>query len=357
MSNESKNFFSGRGAQVNPTNRFEKNEYGIEHWEGIDEPDQGAKKTKFIDVYPQSIVNKVSSPDVGMDFSLNPYQGCEHGCTYCYARPTHEYWGKSAGLDFERVIFVKKNAANLLRKAFEKKSWKVKPVVLSGNTDCYQPCERKFGITRELLEVFLAYQHPVGIITKNVLLERDLDIIQALGAKQLIKVNLSITTLNEDVRRKLEPRTATAKRKLALIEQLVALNIPVSVMVAPVIPAINDHEIMEIAKETALRGATGFHTHMVRLMGANASIFEHWLQHHFPDRKNKVIHQLKSIHGGALGSSVFGKRFSGEGSFAKNIRDMGGLARKKYFSGIHKVELRQDLFMRPGKGRQLDLFG
>ena len=356
MSDKSKNYFSGRGAQNNPGNRFEKHTYEIEHWEGIDEPDFEEKRTQFIPVFPKSIVNKVTSPDVGMDYSLNPYQGCEHGCTYCYARPTHEYWGKGSGLDFERVIFVKENAPELLRKAFEKKSWKVKPIVLSGNTDCYQPCERKFGLTRQLLEVFLEYRHPVGIISKNVLMKRDLDLIEKLADLGLIAVNLSITTLDEELRRKLEPRTATTARKLELIEHLVAINVPVNVMVSPVIPSLNDHEILTIAKAAAERGASGFHSHVVRLMGANGAIFEDWLSKNFPDRSEKVINQLKAIHGGRVGSSNFDKRMKGLGQFAQIIQQQKMLAKSKYFPHQKNYSLRTDLFIRPGKGRQLDLF-
>ena len=357
MSEKPKNYFSGRGAQRNPNNRFEKNSYSNEHWEGIDEPFLESKPTQYIDVFPKTIVNKVTSPDVGMDYSLNPYQGCEHGCTYCYARPTHEYWGQGPGLDFERVIFVKKNAALLLREAFEKKKWSVKPIVLSGNTDCYQPCERKFELTRQLLEVFLEYRHPVGIITKNVLMNRDLDLIGELGKLGLIAVNISITTLDEKLRRKLEPRTATGKRKLDLIEKLTSLDVPVNVMAAPIIPALNDHEILSIAKASSERGANSFHAHVVRLMGANEEIFEDWLEKNFPDRKQKVLNQLKDIHGGRVGSSTFGDRMKGEGSFAVNIRRQREIAKNKYFQHRRKFSLRTDLFIRPGKGRQLDLFG
>lgn len=355
MSEQGK-YYSGRGAQSNPGNRFERNQYAVEHWEGVDELYVPPKSTEFIDVFPKSIVNKVISPDVGMDYSLNPYQGCEHGCTYCYARPTHEYWGQGPGLDFERVIFVKKNAVELLEDTFRKKSWKVKPIVLSGNTDCYQPCEKKYEITRNLLKVFLECQHPVGIITKNALMKRDLDIIGELASKQLIAVNISITTLNEEVRRKLEPRTSTSQRKLALISDLANLNVPVNVMAAPIIPAINDHEILSIAKAAADYGANSFHSHVVRLMGANETIFEDWLSLYFPDRKEKVLNQLKSIHGGRVGSSKFGSRMKGEGNFAVNLRRQREIAKNKYFKHRKQVVLRTDLFRRPPINGQLNLF-
>lgn len=355
MNHDDKPKFSGRGSGHNPTNRFEKHAYSDDDSDGVDIPHEEASKTKYVEVFPKSIVNKVDSPDVGMDYSMNPYQGCEHGCTYCYARPTHEYWGLSAGLDFEQVILVKKNAPELLRQTLDKKSWVPKPVVLSGNTDCYQPAERKFELTRELLKVLLEYRNPVGIITKNVLMNRDLDVIEELGALNLIGVNLSITTQNEELRRKLEPRTATAKRKLDLVETLANINIPVNVMAAPVIPALNDHEILTIAKAASERGARSFHSHVVRLMGPNEQIFEQWVRHHYPDRAQKVLNQIKSIHGGKTGSSTFGDRMKGSGVFALNIKRQLALAKRKYFPNPKPSKLRTDLFRRP-KGGQLFLF-
>lgn len=355
MSDEANRYLSGRGAQLNPTNRFSKNSYELGD-DDLTPEDFEQKPTRFIDIYPKTIVNKVFSPDVRMDYSLNPYQGCEHGCTYCYARPTHEFWGYSAGTDFEQIIMVKKSAPELLRKTFEKKNWKVKPIILSGNTDCYQPCEKKFQLTRKLLKVFLEYRHPVGIITKNVLLSRDFDLIAELAKMNLIMVNISITTLDEALRRKLEPRTATANRKLALIEKLVAINVPVTVMASPIIPALNDHEILNIAKVAAESGAGNFHSHIVRLMGANAEIFENWLTHTFPDRKQKVMNQLKSLHGGKTGNSTFGERMKGQGIFARNIRQQGGIAKRMYFPDPKRIALRHDLFHRPNKNGQLDLF-
>ena len=355
MNHNEKPKFSGRGSGHNPTNRFEKHSYSDEDTDGIDIPYEEAAKTKFVDVYPKSIVNKVTSPDVGMDYSLNPYQGCEHGCTYCFARPTHEYWGLSAGLDFEQVILVKKNAPELLREALDKKSWIPRPIVLSGNTDCYQPAERTFELTRELLKVFLEYRNPVGIITKNVLMNRDLDVIEELGALNLVAVNLSITTLDEELRRKLEPRTATTKRKLELIENLANINVPVNVMAAPIIPALNDHEILPIAKVASERGANSFHSHVVRLMGANENIFEQWVRHSYPDRAQKVMNQLRSLHGGKTGSSNFGDRMKGSGVFALNIRRQRELAKRKYFPNPTNYSLRTDLFRRPSGG-QLFLF-
>src|SRR5690606_673063 len=210
----------GRGAQINPHNRFKAASYDQYHVEGIDDWEEESKKTVFIPVDAKTLVNKVESPDVGMAYSANPYQGCEHGCIYCYARNSHEYWDMSAGLDFEQKIIVKTNAVQLFKTFISRKSWDFSPIHLSGNTDCYQPAERKFQLTRQTLETALVYQQPISIITKNSLILRDLDILSELAKKDLIKVFLSVTTLNEDTRRKLEPRTATGQQRLKVVEAL-----------------------------------------------------------------------------------------------------------------------------------------
>lgn len=354
MSENDQNYLKGRGAQHNPKNRFDTRHY--EEWENMDEPESLEGRTRFISVYPKSIVNKVSSPDVGMDYSLNPYQGCEHGCTYCYARPTHEYWGYSAGVDFEKVILVKENAPELLRSTLRKKSWEVKPIVLSGNTDCYQPCERQFGITRKLLEVFLEFRHPVGILSKNTIMERDLDLIRQLNELNLVSVNLSITTMDESLRRKLEPRTASFSKKLRLIETFVKEGIPVNVLMAPIIPSLNDHEIFPMAKALADAGAQDMHTILARFNGPNQLIFIRWLDLNFPDRKDKILSLLAEIHGGDIGDSRFGTRMTGEGVYALNLRRQVALARNRYFAERKKRILRTDLFRVPDASGQLGLF-
>ncbi|MGA8852886.1 MAG: PA0069 family radical SAM protein, partial [Christiangramia sp.] len=268
----SEDFIKGRGAQLNVSNRFDEHSHETRDdflnycaSEG-DEPENN--RTTIIETFPKTIVNKVTSPDVGMDFSLNPYQGCEHGCIYCYARNSHEYWGYSAGKDFEQKILVKRNAVELLEKKLKSKSWEAKPIVLSGNTDCYQPIEKKLKITRSLLQTFLKYRHPVGMITKNALIQRDMDILKELAQENLVHVNISITSLKEETRRILEPRTASIKKRLETVEKLSAANIPVSVMMAPIIPSINSHEIMPLVKEIAERGALGVGYTIVRLNGA-----------------------------------------------------------------------------------------
>ena len=235
--------FKGRGAQQNVANRFSEltheerddfKEYLMQEEGEISQP-----KTTFIKTYPKSIVNEVPSPDISMQYSLNPYQGCEHGCIYCFARNTHEFWGYGAGLDFEQKVLVKENASTLLEKHFQKKSWQVTPIILSGNTDCYQPIEKKLEITRSLLKLFLAYKHPVGIITKNALVQRDIDILQELAKDQLVRVMISVTSLSEKTRSIVEPRTASINKRLQTIEKLTVAGIPVGVMVAPIIPGIN----------------------------------------------------------------------------------------------------------------------
>jgi len=243
-----KNYIKGRGAQQNTHNRFFQHIYETRddflEFCRIEGEDADNNKTHYIPIFPKTIVNKVTSPDIGMSFSMNPYQGCEHGCIYCYARNTHEYWGYSAGLDFERKILIKKDAPKLLEAKLKSKKWKAVPIVLSGNTDCYQPAEKKFEITKACLEVFLKYKHPVGIITKNALILRDLPILKELTREGLIGVNISVTSLSEKTRRVLEPRTTTIKKRLETIRVLSENNIPVNAMLAPIIPGINSHEIM-----------------------------------------------------------------------------------------------------------------
>lgn len=349
------NYKYGRGAQINPANRFLAARKG-DNFDDIDPEDEPELKSKFIEVFPKSIVNRVTSPDIGMFYSLNPYQGCEHGCTYCYARPTHEYWGYSAGTDFERIILVKKNAPELLEETLRKKSWKVHAISLSGNTDCYQPCERQYGITRRLLEVMLKYRHPVSIITKNALIARDADILQELARLNLVVVNISLTSLKEELRRKLEPRTASSRKKLEVIELLSGMGIPVNVMMAPIIPALNDDEVFSIAKAVSEHGARSMHYQIVRLNGPNGEIFTDWVTKNYPDRANKVLNQLKDMHDGKLNDSRFGVRMKGEGNYALNIRTQVDLARKRFFPRENFPRLRTDLFEVPDKGGQMKLF-
>ncbi|APG60873.1 PA0069 family radical SAM protein [Christiangramia salexigens] len=336
-------YIKGRGAQGNRSNRFDEHQHEIlddfRNYCSAEGDEVRDSKTSIIDTFPKSIVNKVTSPDIGMEYSLNPYQGCEHGCIYCYARNSHEYWGYSAGLDFEQKILVKKNAVSLLEKKISSPRWEAKPIVLSGNTDCYQPIEKKLKITRSLLQCFLKYRHPVGIITKNALIQRDLDILRELAQDNLVHVNLSVTSLEEETRRILEPRTASIKKRLETIENLSNAGIPVSVMMAPIIPAINSHEIMPLVKEIAKRGALGVGYTIVRLNGAIGEIFSEWIYKTMPDRAEKVLHQIKNIHGGSLNDSRFGIRMKGEGEFAAQVSQQFKIARKLYLKDRKKPRL------------------
>lgn len=355
----SKSTIKGRGAQLNVHNRFFELQHEMRddflefcHKEGEASDDN---KTQYLQVFPKTIVNKVASPDVGMSFSMNPYQGCEHGCIYCYARNSHEYWGLSAGLDFERQILVKKNAPQLLEVLLKKKSWIAKTIVLSGNTDCYQPAEKTFEITRQLLQLFLKYRHPVGIITKNALITRDLDILKELAALNLVSVNISITSLSESTRRILEPRTATIKKRLDTVKILSENGIPVNVMLAPIIPGINSHEILPLAKTVAEHGALSIAHTIIRLNGAIGEIFTDWIKKTLPDKADKVLNQIKDCHGGQLNDSRYGKRMRGEGHVAKQIHDLMRLARLKYFKDKAMPTLNMDLHEQYKDG-QLKLF-
>lgn len=348
-------FIHGRGAQIHVQNKFLKHHYVKEHHEGLDEEWEIEAKTQYFIEHPKKLVNKVESPDIGPAYSMNPYQGCEHGCIYCYARNTHEYYGFSAGLDFETKIVVKPNAAEVLKRQFEKPGWEPQPIMLAGNTDCYQPAERKFEITRKILQVCLDYKHPVGIITKNALITRDIDILQELARFQLVAVNVSLTTLVEETRQKMEPRTATSGRRLKVIEQMAAAGIPIRIMAAPMVPFINSHELPNIIKAAAEHGAQDAGYILVRLNGAIGQIFHDWVYKAFPDKADRVIAVIKETRGGKLNESRYGKRMTGEGNFAQSIADMYHTARKKYMNNGPLPPLRNDLFKVPSSG-QLNLF-
>ncbi|MGX5819995.1 PA0069 family radical SAM protein [Chitinophaga lutea] len=347
-------YYKGRGAQLNPKNRFLEQEYAQEHPEGIDEWWQADVPTQIFEEHAKTLVNKVDSPDVGMWYSMNPYQGCEHGCIYCYARNTHQYWGFSAGLDFERKIVVKHNAPELLKKFLNNKNWVPKPLSLAGNTDCYQPIERKMWLTRQLLEVAWDYRQPVGIITKNALVLRDKYILQKMAEHQLVCVYVSLTTLQEDLRQKMEPRTTTGAQRLKIIRDLSELGIPVGVMTAPIIPGLNDHEIPRLLEQASENGARFAGYTVVRLNDAVKIIFQDWLYKNFPDRADKVWHHVESLHGGQVNDSEFGRRMRGDGNLADIIRQQFRLQTKRLGLNQEKFEFNTSLFQRPNS--QLKLF-
>ena len=346
-------YFKGRGAQIKTGNKFLKAEYVAEHIEGLDEPLYASPSTQVFHESPKKIVNKVDSPDLGMMYSMNPYQGCEHGCIYCYARNTHEYWGFSAGLDFESKIIVKKNAPALLEKFILHPGWQAVPISVSGNTDCYQPLERKFEITRNILKVFARYRHPVGMITKNGLILRDIDLLSDLAKDNLVQVYISITTLNEDLRRVMEPRTASGMKRLKTVEALAKAGVPVGIMNAPIIPGLNHHEIPDILKVAADHGALGAGMTVVRLNGSIGKIFEDWLRKNFPDRFDKVWNQICDLHGGNVNDSQFGRRMVGQGNFADTIQQLFRVSKKKYFGDRKMPAIDLTKFR---KGGNLSLF-
>ena len=345
----SQNHIKGQGAQRNVKNRFEQYSYEPEDWE-IEKTN-----TQIIEVFPKTIVNAVKSPDLPMEYSLNPYQGCEHGCSYCYARPTHEYWGFSAGIDFERKIMVKKNAPELLEKFFRKRNYIPKTIMLSGNTDCYQPIERELKITRKILEVCLAYRHPVSILSKNALVLRDLDLFIKMNELNLISVALSIPTMNEDLRRKMEPRTSSAIKKLEALKILKENNIPTGAMIAPIIPGLNSDETLKIIKKISETGADWFGYTLIRLNDTVEPVFVKWLETSFPDRKDKVISLIKQMRGGKLGEKRYFERYKGEGSIAEMIHNTIEIGRNKYFKDRKMVELSAAHFS-GSKTQQLKLF-
>ncbi|MEA3147515.1 MAG: hypothetical protein QOI53_3096 [Verrucomicrobiota bacterium] len=310
----------GRGANINPANRFEALHYELEDW---CEPDESKTvRTQFLRDDSQSIISYNNSPDVGFDASINPYRGCEHGCAYCYARPTHEYLGFSAGIDFESRILVKPNAAELLFTELGKRSWKPQHLALSGVTDAYQPIERKLQITRSCLQVLAEFRNPVGIITKNHLVTRDADHLGELARVNAAAVTLSITTLDPKLARILEPRASSPSQRLEAVAVLHQAGIPVGVNVAPIIPGINDHEIPTITAAAAKAGAQFASYTIIRLPLTVAPVFVAWLENHFPERQEKVLGRIRSMRNGKLNNTDFGSRMRGEGPFAQQIDHM-----------------------------------
>ncbi|MEM6829899.1 MAG: PA0069 family radical SAM protein [Bacteroidota bacterium] len=342
-------YLKGKGAQINVPNSYLTHHVDTSDFDGLDEELIHEKpKTEVYYETPKKIISYNSSPDVGMEASVNPYQGCEHGCVYCYARNSHEYWGFSAGLDFETKIIVKPEAPKLLEQSFLAKSYRPKVIMLSGNTDCYQPLEKKYKITRKLLKVCLKYRHPIGILTKNSLVTRDADLLQELASLNLVQVNFSITSCDEKIRRILEPRTASAAKKFKAIRDFTDLGIPVGIMNAPIIPAINHYEIPDVLEKAAASGAISAGYTVVRLNGKISRIFKDWLDKNFPDRADKVWHQIQSLHGGEVNDSQFGRRNAGEGEIAKTIRQLFSISKKKHFKNRKSSTLDLTKFRRNG---------
>jgi len=342
----------GRGAAENPPNRFEH--LSLERDADWDPEQDPAPRTQFLRDLSQSLITYNHSPDIPFEASINPYRGCEHGCSYCYARPFHEHLGFSAGLDFESRIMVKENAPEILQRELSSRKWKPQELAMSGVTDCYQPIERKLQLTRRCLAVLVEFRNPVSIITKNFLVTRDLDLLRELAASRAVKVHLSINSLDGELARKLEPRASSPRQRLSAVETLAKAGIPVGVLVAPVIPALNDHEIPAVLAAAKAAGAGWASTEILRLPLAVAPIFEQWLKEHVPEKEAKVLGRIRAIRGGKLNDPRFGKRMHGEGIFAEQIARMFHVA-------CRKVEIQEDDpalsiagFRRP-EGRQLGL--
>lgn len=347
----------GRGAQSNIKNRFERLHIELDDSQLENEIESERKvPTIFFKDESKSIIARNDSEDLFFNYSINPYRGCEHGCIYCYARPSHEYLGFSAGLDFESKIMIKEKAPELLKKEFEKKSFKPDVLMISGNTDCYQPIERTLKLTRALLKVCLDYRNPVAIITKNSLVERDLDVLSGLKEFDLTSVMISITSLDEQLVRKMEPRTSTPSKRLRTIETLSKQKIPVGVMVAPIIPGLTDEEIPAILKAASEHGASFASKIMLRLPYSVKDMFIDWLKREYPDRAKKVINRIKEIRGGKLNQSEPVIRFTGEGTFAESINNLFKISSRQYGLEKSKINLSTDHFRRKA-GNQLNMFG
>lgn len=343
----------GRGASDNPANRFENDYLDYDLDEGTGQ--KPTQDTKLIRDDTKEVLSKNDSPDIPFTYGLNPYRGCEHGCIYCYARPTHEYLGFSAGLDFESRIMVKYDAPQKLRSKFANTSWNPTSITLSGVTDPFQPVERELEITRNCLKVFAEARNPVGIITKNYLVTRDIDYLSELAKYNAVHVTLSVTTLDRDLARIMEPRTSQPYRRLKAIEKLAKAGISVGVNVAPIIPGLTDHECADILKAAKKAGAAHAGYTIVRLPYGVKDLFQDWLEQHFPDRKEKVLNRIKDMRDGKLNVSEFGKRFSGEGAFSDQIRKMFAIQTQKLGLNEQNIVLSTKHFRRPQEG-QLNLF-
>lgn len=352
----------GRGATINPTGRFEPVSLTVDgeylDAEVRENPEGRQIATTVREDHARTIINRVDSPDMHFNWTINPYRGCEHGCVYCYARPGHEYLGLSPGIDFETVLFAKRDAARLLRAELSHKDWVGETIVMSGVTDPYQPVERELGITRSVLEVMVECRQPVSIITKSRLVLRDMDLLATLHAHRAVHVAVSITSLDNATASTLEPRASSPQARLETVRVLASAGIPVTVMVAPVIPAINDHEIPRILEAVAEAGATNAAYILLRLPHQNKAIFRAWLDEHYPERANRVESLIRQCRGGELSSAEFGERFVGTGPVAEQIRQTFGVFSRRL--NLNRSLPRHDAsgFRRPkiGPNGQMSLF-
>jgi len=349
----------GRGAVTNPGGRFEgtRLEVADDGWGSLEEPPR-RPDTLILADRPRRAISRNSSPDVPFEQSVNPYQGCEHGCIYCFARPSHSYWNLGAGLDFETRIFRKPGLAQRLAEELSAPGYACTPINLGANTDPYQPAEREHWTTRSLLEVLLAHRHPVTVVTKGVLILRDLDLLAALAERRLCSVAVSLTTLDDDLKCVLEPRAAAPRARLRVIRELVSVGVPVTVLLAPVIPALNDHEIEALVEAAAAAGASNAAFMPLRLPHELGELFEQWLREHYPDRADRVLNLLRDLRGGRLNDPRFGHRMRGEGPYAALLAARFAAACRR--SGLDRArgpELDRGQFRHDPDGpRQADLF-
>jgi DNA repair photolyase len=342
----------GRGASSNPVNRFEKTSYQPSQW---DEPEDPSPHSVFLRDQTRTIINYNDSPDVGFEASINPYRGCEHGCIYCFARPNHEYLGFSAGLDFETKILVKEDAPDLLRRELASPRWKPQVIAISGVTDAYQPIERRLQLTRKCLEVLVEFRNPVVIITKNELVTRDIDLLGRLASFDAVLVFVSVTSLDAELARELEPRASQPARRLAAIEALAGARVPVASLVAPVIPGLTDHEMPSIIAAVAKAGAVAASYVPLRLPYGVAPLFEEWLTQHRPLQKEKILNRIRDIRGGRLNDPNFVTRMQGSGAYAQHLSELFELSCRKAKLNSRRPVLSAVSFQRPGP-TQLGLF-
>ncbi|MDY6815465.1 MAG: PA0069 family radical SAM protein [Pseudomonadota bacterium] len=350
-----------RGTSLNPQNRFQPVATDRDHDDGWyrdpeDEICPDSMATEVMNETVRSIISRNNSPDIPFEQSVNPYRGCEHACIYCFARPSHAYWDMSPGLDFETRLIAKHNAAARLRETLDKPGYRVSPIALGMNTDAYQPVEREREITRDLLKVMCEYRHPVSLITKGALILRDLDLLSDLARDQLCSVTISLTTLSNDLKRRMEPRTAAPATRLKVIERLREAGIPVGLIIGPVIPFINDHEIEAILEAAANAGAEQAGWIMLRLPYELDELFQDWLQRHFPDRAGRVMNRIHDLRGGKSYDSTFGSRMTGQGPYSDLIRQrFRNKVRKLGLNSHEQDSLRTDLFRHPA-GDQMALW-
>ncbi len=346
----------GRGAATNPSPRFEPQSRADFDDGWHKDTDRQITRTRFHTDLSRTILAHNTSPDVGFDRSVNPYRGCEHGCIYCFARPTHAYLGFSPGLDFETQIMVKPNAAELLRATLSRPKYQPKMIAIGTNTDAYQPAEDQFGIMRGILEVLHEFQHPVGIVTKGALIRRDLDILGEMGKSGIARVGISLTTLDAKLSRKMEPRAAAPAMRLKMITALRDAGCPVHAMIAPVIPGLTDHELETLIETAANAGATSASYVALRLPLEVADLFRDWLDEHYPDRAAKVMRAVQGFHGGKDYDPKWGARMTGRGIEAELLARRFRLTAKRLRMDKQKPPLRTDLFKVPGRAAQLSLF-